>query len=120
MTSTSRTRIPSSGDEPFLNIFLVLFGNDASCLAAFNQSSCGSSLTDVSLKDWDIKEQENLREVEEILERTDEILEVSCFSEAASTHDTILCQKTEGQKCFGTERRKCSGPGGGAGRSDEV
>lgn len=36
------------------------------------------SLTDVSLKDWDIKEQENLREVEEILDRTDEILEVSC------------------------------------------
>lgn len=34
------------------------------------------SLIDVSLKDWDVKEQESLREVEKILDRTDEILEV--------------------------------------------
>lgn len=30
----------------------------------------------IDLHDWDVKEQENLREVERILERTDEILEV--------------------------------------------
>lgn len=35
-----------------------------------------SSLTDMSLKDWDVKEQEGLREVEKILDRADEILEV--------------------------------------------
>lgn len=35
-----------------------------------------SSLIDISLKDWDIKEQEGLREVKEILDRADEILEV--------------------------------------------
>lgn len=34
------------------------------------------SFADISLKDWDVKEQENLREVEKILDRTDEILEV--------------------------------------------
>lgn len=34
------------------------------------------SLTDISLKDWDVKEQEGLREVEKILDRADEILEV--------------------------------------------
>ncbi|XP_045915964.1 uncharacterized protein LOC123977384 [Micropterus dolomieu] len=32
-------------------------------------------LTDISLKDWDVKEQEGLREVEKILDRADEILE---------------------------------------------
>ncbi|XP_023144520.2 uncharacterized protein LOC111580836 [Amphiprion ocellaris] len=32
-------------------------------------------VTDVSLKDWDVKEQEGLREVEKILDRADEILE---------------------------------------------
>lgn len=34
-------------------------------------------MTDLSLKDWDEKEQESLREVEKILDRADEILEVS-------------------------------------------
>lgn len=34
------------------------------------------SSVEISLKDWDMKEQENLREVEKILDRTDEILEV--------------------------------------------
>lgn len=34
------------------------------------------SSIDLSLKDWDVKEQEGLREVEEILDRADEILEV--------------------------------------------
>lgn len=34
------------------------------------------SFADISLKDWDVQEQENLREVEKILDRTDEILEV--------------------------------------------
>lgn len=35
--------------------------------------------SDLSLKDWDVKEQEHLREVETILDRTDEILEVMRF-----------------------------------------
>lgn len=34
------------------------------------------SLLDASLKDWDVKEQESLKEVEKMLDRTDEILEV--------------------------------------------
>lgn len=34
------------------------------------------SSIDASLKDWDVKEQANLREVEKILGRTGEILEV--------------------------------------------
>lgn len=34
------------------------------------------SSVEISLKDWDMKEQENLRDVENILDRTDEILEV--------------------------------------------
>lgn len=34
------------------------------------------SLLDASLKDWDVKDQESLRKVEKILDRTDEILEV--------------------------------------------
>ncbi|XP_059212986.1 uncharacterized protein LOC131991549 [Centropristis striata] len=33
------------------------------------------SVIDISLNDWDVKEQEHLREVEEILDRADEILE---------------------------------------------
>lgn len=35
-----------------------------------------SNLMDVSLKDWDLKEQEGLRQVEEMLDRADVILEV--------------------------------------------
>lgn len=31
-----------------------------------------------SVKDWDVKEQEGLQEVEKILDRADEILEVIC------------------------------------------
>lgn len=39
--------------------------------------SCAlSSPSDVSLKDWDVREQEGLREVEQILHRADDILEV--------------------------------------------
>lgn len=34
------------------------------------------SVLDVSLNDWDVKEQEDLRAVEMILDRADEILEV--------------------------------------------
>lgn len=33
-------------------------------------------MADDSLKDWDVKEQEGLNEVEKILDRADEILEV--------------------------------------------
>lgn len=36
-----------------------------------------SSAMDLSLKDWDVKEQEGLREVEKILDRANEILKVS-------------------------------------------
>lgn len=36
-----------------------------------------SSGMDLSLKDWDVKEQEGLREVEKMLDRADGILEVS-------------------------------------------
>ncbi|XP_070844132.1 uncharacterized protein [Chaetodon trifascialis] len=39
-----------------------------------NQDSV-DGLIDISMKDWDVKEQEGLREVEKILERADEILE---------------------------------------------
>lgn len=37
------------------------------------------SSIDLLLKDWDVKEQDNLREVEKILDRTHEILEVMRF-----------------------------------------
>lgn len=37
------------------------------------------SLIDLSVNDWDVEEQENLREVEKLLDRTDEILAVMHF-----------------------------------------
>lgn len=38
-----------------------------------------NSLSEVSLNDWALREQEGLREVEEILDRAAEILQVSFF-----------------------------------------
>lgn len=84
MTSTSRIKIPSICKNQYyfhlfstftstLPIFFSMYVDFFSLL--FNSKSS----IDLSLKDWDVKEQENLREVQKILDRTDEILEVMRF-----------------------------------------
>lgn len=67
-------------------------------------------MADVSLKDWDVKEQESLKQVEEILERTDEILEVSCSADRAPS--SVRIQKLKNlfwyrEKKMFWPRRRC-------------
>lgn len=59
--------------------------------AFFFLSFHSKSSIDLSLKDWDVKEQENLREVQKILDRTDEILEVMCFWSVSCAGWNHLC-----------------------------
>lgn len=59
--------------------------------AFFPLSFNSKSSIDLSLKDWDVKEQENLREVQKILDRTDEILEVMRFSSVRCAGWNDLC-----------------------------
>ncbi len=57
-------------------------------------SNLSFSLDDISLKDWDVKEQEGLREVERILDRTDAILEVRNALCNLKTEFQVMCNLT--------------------------